>query len=45
MHKFEAPDGRFLNLAIRIIENFLKDYGSESYYKELSGRKLNIQET
>ena len=45
MEQFEEPNGKYLEIAIKILDKFLKEYGSETAYLEAEGKILNYYET
>ena len=45
MEQFVEPDGQYLEIAKKILDSFLKEYGSESNYLDAEGRKLDQEET
>lgn len=45
MEQFVEPDGQYLEIAKKILDSFLKEYGSESNYLDTEGRKLDQEET
>lgn len=45
MEQFEEPDGKYLETSTKILDSFLKEYGTESKYLDLEGRKLDQAET
>ena len=45
LEQFVEPDGQYLEIAKKILDSFLKEYGSESNYLDTEGRKLDQEET
>ena len=41
LEQFDEPDGKYLDISKRILDEFLKEYGSESAYYEAEGKKLD----
>ena len=39
--QFDEPDGKYLDIAIRILDSFLEEYGTESAYLDAEGKKLD----
>ena len=39
------PDGQYLEIAKKILDSFLKEYGTESNYLNAEGKKLDQDET
>lgn len=44
LDQFEEPDESYLETSVKIINSFIKEYGSESNYLEKEGRKLEQEE-
>jgi len=45
LDQFDEPDGRYLDASKKILDSFLKQYGSESAYLDAEGKKLDQEET
>jgi hypothetical protein len=45
LEQFDEPDGKYLDVATKILDSFLREYGTESQYLEAEGRKLDQDET
>ena len=41
LEQFDEPDGKYLDIAIRILDSFLEEYGTESAYLDAEGKKLD----
>ena len=45
LEQFDEPDGKYLDIAIWILDSFLEEYGTESAYLDAEGKKLDQDET
>ena len=41
LEQYEEPDGTYFDIATKILDSFLKEFGSESAYLEAEGKQLN----
>lgn len=45
LKQFDEPDGQYLDIAIKIIDSFLREYGTQSNYLACEGKVLDQEET